>query len=492
MQGKQGETTKKLADGAAEMYKFSSNQMSISDFGMPLGMALNHDNRWVKKAATIPWDEIELRYAALFKNRKGNVAKPLRMALGALLIQTEYQYPDVEVPLQIQETPCLQYFCGLPEYQDKPPFDPSLMVYFRKRLTPEILGEINEMIIAKAEKKPEESQTNSHDDPDSPPPNSGTLIVDSTCAPQSIRYPQDTSLLNEARENLEQMVDTMYDPADGTKPRTYRQKARRDYLNIAKRKNKTAKMIRKAVGKQLRYIRRDLQFVDTMLARGKELSTWQRERLETIKTLYAQQLHMFQNQTHQVENRIVSLGQPWIRPIVRGKAKEKCEFGAKLDVSVSGGFVRLEHTSFDAYNESANLQDVIERYRARTGHYPELVLADQIYRNRENLQYCKQNGIRISGKPLGRPKREPDIDKRQERREQIERIEVERKIGLAKGSYGLSLIRARLKGTTLTAIALSILAMNITHITRAFCALFFWWPFLRQKQFRIRKLVFIQ
>ena len=474
------------------MYKFLSKQMSISDFGMPLGITLSPDNRWVKKADTIPWEEIEIRYAALFKNKKGNVAKPLRMALGALIIQTEYQYPDTEVPLQIQETPCLQFFCGLPEYQDKPPFDSSLMVYFRKRLTPEILGEINEMIIAKAKGKGDETEKDSHNNQDNPPPNSGTLIVDSTCAPQNIRYPQDTSLLNEARENLEQMVDTMHSPADGTKPRTYRQKARRDYLNIAKKKNKTAKMIRKAVGKQLRYIRRDIQLVDTMIREGKELSDWQQERLETIKALYAQQLHMFKNQIHQVENRIVSLGQPWVRPIVRGKAKEKCEFGAKIDVSVSDGFVRLEHSSFDAYNESANLQDIIERYHDRTGHYPELVLADQIYRNRDNLQYCKQNGIRISGKPLGRPKREPDIDKRQERREQIDRIEVERKIGLAKGSYGLNLIRTRLKGTSLTAISLSILVMNIARLGRIFCTHFIWWLFCRQKQNRSHDLVFVQ
>ena len=105
------------------MYKFPSKQIGIADFGMPMGMSLDPENRWVKKAALIPWEEIEIRYAALFKNRKGNVAKPLRLALGALLIQTQYQYPDTEVPLQIQETPCLQYFCGMPKYEDKLPFE---------------------------------------------------------------------------------------------------------------------------------------------------------------------------------------------------------------------------------------------------------------------------------------------------------------------------------------------------------------------------------
>ena len=256
------------------MYKYPSKQISISDFGMPVGLSLSPNNRWVKKAATIPWEEIENRYAALFDSQKGNVAKPLRLALGALIIQTEYQYPDAEVALQIQETPCLQYFCGFPEYTEEMPFDPSLMVHFRKRLKPEILGEINEMIIAEAERRVRQTEQEESDDDGTNPPNSGKLIIDATCAPQNIRYPQDTSLLNEARENLEQMIDDLHDPADGAKPRTYRQRARQDYLNTAKKKNKTAKAIRKAVGKQLRYIRRDIQHIDRLMAGDRQLSDW--------------------------------------------------------------------------------------------------------------------------------------------------------------------------------------------------------------------------
>jgi IS5 family transposase len=64
----------------------------------------------------------------------------------------------------------------------------------------------------------------------------------------------------------------------------------------------------------------------------------------------------------------------------------------------SGGSKKI---SFDAYNESEFLPDVIERYRQREGHYPERILADKIYRNRKNLQYCKGKGIRLSGPGLG-------------------------------------------------------------------------------------------
>ena len=142
--------------------------------------------------------------------------------------------------------------------------------------------------------------------------------------------------------------------------------------------------------------------------------------------------------------------------IVRGKAKAKCEFGAKLDISVSNGFVRLEHSSFDAYNESENLIEIIERCRKRTGHYPKRVLADQIYCTRDNLKFC--NGIRLSGKPLGRPQKDATADKKPIRKDEIDRVEVERQFSHAKGSFGLGLIRTRLKETSQTVIALSILA----------------------------------
>jgi IS5 family transposase len=472
------------------MYKFPSKQIKFSDFGLPMGVTLSPDNRWVKKAELIPWENIELKYAALFKNRKGNVAKPLRLALGSLIIQNDRHLSDEETPLQIQETPCLQYFCGMPEYKDELPFDASLMVYFRKRLTPEILGEINEMIIAKAASKDEPEQNDDFDKPESP--NNGTLIVDATCAPQNIRYPQDLSLLNEARENLEQMVDDLHDPKDGVKPRTYRKKARKAYLNTAKKRNKTEKELHKATGKQIRYIRRDLEIVEEMLKSEMTLSDRQSERLQTIKALFEQQKYMYENRTHKVEDRIVSLSQPWVRPIVRGKAKAKCEFGAKLDISVSDGFVRLEYTSFDPYNESENLKAIIERYREREGHYPEAILVDRIYRTRENRMFCKTLGIRLCGKPLGRPRKESAVELKQIRTDEINRIEVERKFSLAKGSFGLGLIRAKLRETTKTAIALSVLALNLANLGRILRTLFrlfvFWFCLLLPFQ----KKVFVQ
>jgi len=456
------------------MYKFAEKQIRFSDFGQAVGMKMNPENRWVKKAERIPWDEIEERYAKLFTNKKGNVAKPLRLGLGACIIQAEYGYSDEEVRQQIQEGPYLQFFCGFSEYKDEPPFDASLMVYFRKRLTSEILGEINELIIRRAQEQCEgdrEPEEGNDDDSN----NDGTLIVDATCAPSNIRYPTDTSLLDEARRNSEAIIDLLHVPGNGEKPRTYRRRARKEYTQFVRARKPGQKKIRKCIRKQLGYLGRNLRTIEAMLARSGELPDRWLARLETLKRVYEQQSHMYDNRVHTVENRIVSISRPYLRPIVRGKAKAPVEFGAKLDISVADGYTRLETFSFEPYNESTLLKDVIERYRQRTGRYPGRVLADKIYRNRENLRFCKEQGIRLSGPALGRPKKDEQPDKRQDYADICERVEVERRISLAKRKCGLGLLSTKLPETTASVIALSIVVLNLRKIQ---CAFFDWLCFL--------------
>ena len=95
------------------MYKpIDKLQHSFLDFNQPMGLHMNPDNRWVRLADRIPWDEFEVKYAKLFPSDTGNVAKPLRMALGALIIQTKFQFSDRELVEQIAENPYLQYFIG--------------------------------------------------------------------------------------------------------------------------------------------------------------------------------------------------------------------------------------------------------------------------------------------------------------------------------------------------------------------------------------------
>ncbi|MDD4495879.1 MAG: transposase [Eubacteriales bacterium] len=113
---------------------------------------------------------------------------------------------------------------------------------------------------------------------------------------------------------------------------------------------------------------------------------------------------MNDNNTHSAADRIVSLSQPLVRPIIRGKDNNDTEFGAKIVINLINGYAFIDKLSFDSFNEGVLLIKATESYRKRMGHYPEAILADHIYRNRENRRFCKEKGIRLSGPRLGTKK----------------------------------------------------------------------------------------
>ena len=302
-------------------------------------------------------------------------------------------------------------------------------------------------------------------------------MLDATCAPSNIRYPQDFSLLNETREKLETIIIRFCKMYGFSRPRMYRREARKNYLALAKAKKRSTKKIRATIRKQLAYIKRDIKYLENYMEDGYAPTSKEISLLMTIYKLYEQQQYMYQNKVHSVDNRIVSIAQPWIRPIVRGKTKAPVEFGAKFDLSVDdNGFGRIEKISYDAYNESTVLVETVERFKERTGHYPERLLADQIYRTRDNRNFCKTHGIRLSGPKLGRPSlaKQSVKEKKQEYQDNTDRIEVERSFSLSKRCYGMDLIRTRLYDTTLTSIALSVFVTNLFKIqSRILSALIF-------------------
>ncbi len=109
------------------------------------------------------------------------------------------------------------------------------------------------------------------------------------------------------------------------------------------------------------------------------------------------------NRVKRVDDRIVSISQPHVRPIVRGKAGKAVEFGAKISLSLIDEFSFVDRLSWDSFNESKDLIPQIEKYKERFGYYPASVHADKIYQTQDNRKFCKDNHIRITGKPLGRP-----------------------------------------------------------------------------------------
>ena len=471
------------------MYREKDPQMNFNEILPPFSNTLDSENRWVKLAALIPWDEFENEYAAKF-GKTGNVAFPLRMALGSLIIQEKKGLSNIELVQEIIESRYLQYFIGLDELTNTAPFDQSALTRFRQRLGADIINRVNQKIVeAEKERKKNDDDKDSNTSPKSEgmteeekPVNKGKLILDATCAPADITYPTDAGLLNKAREKTEEMIDLLHEPLRGVmpKPRTYREKARKDFLTYSKNRNGRKTTWKKACKKQLGYVKRNLGTIKKLMdtdGTGK-LSEKKLDELKVIAELYRQQAYMHENNTHQVDDRIVNLDQHWVRPIKRGKVSAETEFGAKVSISVVDGYAKVERISWNNYNESSDLIKAVEQYRNERGCYPEAVQADKIYRKRKNLNYCRDRGIRLSGLPLGRPPK--DYGKQKESRrlayqDSCERNAVEGKFGEAKNIGSLGRLTARLKDTSEAQISMVFLVLNLNKVLRDLLRLFFEW-----------------
>ena len=479
----------------------SQKQLPLSEFDWPFQVALDENNRWVKLSQCIPWDELAEGYYQNLSVRQGRPAKDARLVIGAVIIKHKLCLSDEETVDQIRENPYLQYFVGLPGYQMEAPFVPSLFVEIRKRMGQSVFNVFQGAIIdavESAKPKPKQKAKNKTDDSDDEPPTTpegdgdeeaeerqGKLILDATVTPQAIRYPTDLSLLNEARQFSEQIIDKLYPKTDwAKKPRTYRVKARQDYLTIAKQKRPSAKARRRGIKQQLQYLRRNLGHIERLLEYWPEgtpvpLPRWLMYRYWVIPHLYHQQQEMYRAKSRRCNDRIVSISQPYVRPIVRGKLDKPVEFGAKLSVSLSReGIACVDRLRWDAFHEGHDLRSQVEAYRDRYGVYPEVVLGDPLYGTRDNRRYLKSNGIRFAGKLLGRPKKvteeNQDALKREKvkrREEYLQRIPIEGKFGQGKNGYRLNYIRAKRADTSVAWINSIFLVMNLLILLRIFFAL---------------------
>ena len=498
----QGFMAKASKSRASKQRYLSPQQLTLSGFESPFSKELLSTNRWVVLAQRIPWDALVSTYQSTLGNHSTGASNiNPRVAIGALIIKHLCDISDRETVLQIQENMYMQYFIGYSSFSNEAPFDASLFVDIRKRLSLELINEINEKILGllastegKAPDSHEAEDNKARPEPTSPEDNvaaespgaeedknetpgnitevgpttsepapKGSLLLDATVCPQDTAYPTDLNLLSDAREKTEELIDVLQVGLGTPKPRTYREIARKKYLQTAQKKRKTKKQIRRAIREQLQYVARNIRSIQAMLAQHGTISLDEKQYkyLLVLQTLYEQQQYMYDKRVHRVDHRIVSLHQPHVRPIVRGKSNAEVEFGAKIQVSLVEGMAFVDELSWEAFNEGGSLQASVEKYRRRFGFYPKEVLADKIYCTRQNRKWLKEKSILLRAKPLGRPssKGALSIPVRPG-----ERNPIEGKFGQAKSGYGMNRIRARLQKTSESWIASIVLVLNLVNL----------------------------
>ncbi len=189
--------------------------------------------------------------------------------------------------------------------------------------------------------------------------------------------------------------------------------ARWQSLAVAKKKKPRIIKIRKAIKQRLGHLKRSLASIDDLIAFGGRLLVAGRhiyQKLLVVSELVSQQVILYHADSRSIPDRIVSLYQSHIRPIVRGKAGCNVEFGAKISISVTGeGFTFLDRLSYDPYNEGEDLKAQVKPYRRSHSNYPEVISAAHICRTRLSRAFSRRHVIRFSGPSLGRPMNDPEF-----------------------------------------------------------------------------------
>jgi hypothetical protein len=366
----------------------------------------------------------------------------------------------------------MQFFLGLDEFATAPLFSPTLFVEWRKKLGNETFSAFSDVLTTiccadTMDASPLEGNL---------PANQGKLKLDATVADQYITYPNDLHLLHVAREKTEAMIDRLFEHLKGQalgapmkgKPRTYRQVARKKYLAEAKKRQINQKTRRSAIRYHLNCLDRNISSINSMLdlLPHNPLPHRMMRDFWVVQTLNDQQRQMYSNKSHRCEHRIVSIAQPYVRPIVRGKAGKKVEFGTKIGLALYDGFAKAETLAWDAYHEGADLIPHAESYRQLYGHYPELIQVDKIYGTNKNRNWCKERNIRMTVTPKGRPPEQSAYQKRKTKKEHNERNQIEGKFGQAKQAYGLNNIKAKLADTSHTWIGAVIFVTNLVKFAQ--------------------------
>lgn len=355
----------------------SEKQLKIEEFRTPFEMKLQKDNRWVILADKLPWDELANIYYRSLSLGMGAPAKDARLVIGALIIKHTLGLDDRETIETIRENMYMQYFLGLCEYTYYNVFDRSLFTTLRYRMGEDKFDAMTcELIKIVDASRHSQNKTKSHEgtQEETTPEqskelqkNQRKLLLNATVADQMIVFPTDFGLISNSRQESERIIDIICDALNIEKPRTYRRNARKAYLDLAKKKRKTKKEIRKGIGKQLHFLRRNIKTIHRLLDKAEKypfpLDTRDQKIFFVIQHIFDQQMAMHRNKSHSTDDRIVNIYQPYVRPIVRGKDNAQVEFGATIGVSQVDGFSRINTLSWDAYNESTDLIKQVEEYK---------------------------------------------------------------------------------------------------------------------------------
>lgn len=310
------------------------------------------------------------------------------------------------------------------------------------------------------------------------------LLLDATVVESKISYPNDIKLLNTVRTYCIDKISLLKKTLKlEEKIRTYKRKAKKVYLDYAKKKKKSHKIIRSTTRQMLGFTNRNIKQLTSIITQAKEKLSSKNFRLGlfeelaiaglikeienkliTAKEIYHQQRIKYQERTNQIKNRIVSFDQPFIRPILRGKeGNKKVEFGAKAHISSSEGYAFSNKVEHRAFSEKIELEDSLNQHQKRFNRLPNKSMLDDAYSSLANKELLKKHNIKHSLKNQGITSLK---QKQQKRKLRKERSKIEGLIGNLKKDYTLEKIVLKTKEGAQIQTSLAMGTFNMFRVLR--------------------------
>ena len=408
---------------------------------MPYGGAIDEDNFWIKLSELMPWEMLKILYEQHFKPRRRNGAKDYRLMVGLLVGKTIQAKSDRKILSYFYENPYFQYFCGMDSFitrKTKKVIHASSLSKWRSRLGKEYFEafevEVQKILVKHRLIDPK------------------VIMLDATVFESNIEYPNDVKLMNTLREwCCEKILEIKNKINPKEQIRTYRRVAKKLYLNFAKKKKKSKKMIAKSKKQMAQFLFRNMCQLERLIQKYSEsgkvcfdlIESFAvdgiQKKLEIGRQIYEQQIEMIRKKINRIPDRIVSFHQPQVRPIVRGKENKPVEFGPKAHIAWVSGFAFKDKLAFAAFNEKKLLKESIEKHKDLFGVYPKFALIDDGYSSRENRDFLKELNITHSLKTIGKPPNDPKL-RYLKRKLRKQRSEIEGLIGTLKQHWTLSKI----------------------------------------------------
>lgn len=362
---------------------------------------LDPEHELLVLAGKLDWHAIHKAVKPHYK-LKGRKAKDSRLMIGLLILKHRFKVSDEQVVAGLKENIYWRTFCGLQgqvgQWRYGAAVEASSLSKFRRRLGAKGILSVERTI-------QKQLVEDGSIDPRS-------MYIDTTAQEKNVAYPVDTHLLNKAQEKLRKGINKLRHLGLRVKVRNFARKSKKAVLLAAKLGGNRRERI-EAANRELIQINREVQksLKEALKAKNPRLKKKRQEKIQKTKEELKQLNSLVDrviNQTEKrmqdvhVPNKVLSLHEPEVVAIPKGKRSKPNEYGSKVALSTdNNGFVvshqEYNHNVFDA----KTMEKAVDEWKDVCGQAPEELGADRGFHTDElpeNVKSIPDVAIPTKGK----------------------------------------------------------------------------------------------